>query len=75
MFYADVSSSSVSFSNIYSFDEEFVLQSLSGLKLAYFPGPDGVPACTLRKCAIVLSGPLTVIFNGLLRVGYFQSIW
>lgn len=65
----------VSISNIYSFDEESVLESLSGLKLTYLPGPDGVPACILRKCAVVLSGPLTFIFNGLLRAGHFPSIW
>ena len=26
-------------------------------------------------CAVVLSGSLTLIFNGLLRAGYFPSIW
>ena len=66
---------SVSFSNLYSADEEYVFESLFGLKLTYLPGPDGVPASILRKCAVVLSGPLTRIFNGLLRAGYFPSIW
>ena len=35
---------SVSFSNIYSFDEGPVLESLSGLKLTYLPGPDELPS-------------------------------
>ena len=66
---------SVCFSNIYSSDEEFVLESLPGLKFTYLPGPDGVPTCILRKCAVVLNDPLTFIFNGLLKASYFPSIW
>ena len=49
------------------------LLSLSGLKLTYLVGPDGVPACILKKCAIVLSGPLTFIFNGLLRASHLEE--
>ena len=49
--------------------------SLSGLKLIYLPGPDGVSAFILRKCVVVLSGPLTfILFNGLLRADYFPPI-
>ena len=66
---------SVSFSNIYSFEEESVIEPLSGQKLTYLPGPDGVPAYILRECAVGLSGPLTIIFNVLLRAGYFPAIW
>ena len=44
---------SVSFPNIYSFDEESVIESLSGLKLTYLLGPDGVPAHILGTVLLI----------------------
>jgi len=57
------------------FDCDEVFDYMKRLKLNYSPGPDGVPAFVLRKCAESLAIPLTFIFNRSLVTSYFPNCW
>jgi len=39
------------------------------------PGPDGIPAILLRRCAFALKGPLVTIFSLSLRTGEVPQDW
>lgn len=52
-----------------------VLSKLKKLKCSSSTGPDGVPSILLKECAVVLSAPLTMLFNRSLVEGYFPMCW
>ena len=54
---------------------EEVLEGLKALQSNFSPGPDGIPAFVLKKCADFLYIPLTDMFNSSLSSGYFPILW
>lgn len=54
---------------------EEVLEGLKALQSNFSPGPDGIPAFILKKCADFLYIPLTDMFNSSLSSGYFPVLW
>lgn len=54
---------------------ETVLFNLMSLQSSFNAGPDGIPNCILRNCAVHLCGPLTAIFNKSIELGLMPSVW
>lgn len=57
------------------FRESDVLKVLKKLNPNKGAGPDNIPPLFVKRCAEVLSYPLTLIFNYSLRSGCFPTIW
>lgn len=57
------------------FTQQEVLKALSSLSPKYSSGPDNVPSFVLRKCAVLLSDPLCVLFNRSLSSHVFPACW
>ncbi|KAL9883656.1 uncharacterized protein ACN427_010864 isoform 1-T2 [Glossina fuscipes fuscipes] len=55
--------------------EDDVFKGLSSLKYCCEPGPDGIPSCALKSCAVELCGVISKIFNLSLNLGVFTSRW
>lgn len=55
--------------------EDEVALSMKKLKNKMTCGPDRCPSFLIRDCAVVLSRPLTIIFNLSLKQGMFPDIW
>ncbi|KAL9917892.1 uncharacterized protein ACN427_000469 [Glossina fuscipes fuscipes] len=55
--------------------EDDVFKGLSSLKYSCSPGPDGIPSCVLKSCAVELCGVISKIFNMSLCSGVFPSCW
>lgn len=67
-------STSVALSDIdISYNE--VLRNLYLLKDSKSPGPDGLPAILLKKCAGVLYKPICDLFRRSLKEGIFPEVW
>ncbi|XP_055522713.1 uncharacterized protein LOC129716894 [Wyeomyia smithii] len=52
-----------------------VSKAICDLKQSYSPGPDGIPAVLLKKCAGSLESPLAAIFNLSLLKHQFPRKW
>ena len=52
-----------------------VSKAICDLKQSYSPGPDGIPAVLLKKCAGSLESPLAAIFNLSLLKHQFPGKW
>lgn len=58
-----------------AFTPEKVDIAIRSLKLDSSPGPDGIPAVFLSRCAGSLCGPLSMVFNDILETGHFPDAW
>ena len=56
-------------------DEQEIIKILKDLDINKATGPDGICNRVLRECALVLSYPLSLIFNKLISNGHFPSCW
>ena len=65
---------SVSIPNLVISDDD-VFKGLTSLKYSCAPGPDGIPSCVLKPCAIELYGVISKIFNLSLNLGVFPLRW
>ncbi|KAI5717970.1 hypothetical protein M8J77_014330 [Diaphorina citri] len=61
--------------NSCQFSSSQVFKALSSLPLKFSSGPDNIPPFILRKCASILSVPLSLIFNRSLSSGIFPTCW
>lgn len=52
-----------------------VVEKISKLKDDYSPGPDGLPAIVLKKCANYLAQPITALFQLSISQGVFPQLW
>nr|CAH8873838.1 unnamed protein product [Trichobilharzia regenti] len=62
-------------SDFHRFNTSDVLKCLKSLKPSQSLGPDGIPAIVLKKCADILSNPLTSIFNTSFSNNNVPSLW
>ena len=56
-------------------DEKTVFNAIKKLKSSMTAGTDTIPSFLIRDCASVLSNPLKVIFNLILRTSVFPDLW
>lgn len=56
-------------------NENTVLTQLKKLKWSCAAGPDGVPNCILKRCAMFLYIPLTFLYNKSIQQAYFPDVW
>ncbi|XP_055527225.1 uncharacterized protein LOC129719841 [Wyeomyia smithii] len=61
--------------NINEFSDEDVMNGVRKLKSSTRPGPDGIPAIVLIKCARAIRGPLGSIFEKSLAQAVFPDRW
>ncbi|XP_055542676.1 uncharacterized protein LOC129728273 [Wyeomyia smithii] len=61
--------------DIFTISNEEVAEAICNLKQSFSPGPDGIPAVILKKCAAVLKSPLAAIFNLSLQCHLFPRSW
>ncbi|XP_065091503.1 uncharacterized protein LOC135712488 [Ochlerotatus camptorhynchus] len=61
--------------DIFDVSQTMVENALKKLKSSVSPGPDGIPACILKKCSGMLITPLQAIFNLSLRSQQFPIAW
>lgn len=54
---------------------EMVISASKKLKNSFAPGPDGIPAVVLRRCASAIAEPLSFIFNRSFEQGEFPLSW
>ncbi|VDC04308.1 unnamed protein product [Peniophora sp. CBMAI 1063] len=58
-----------------SISESTVLRHLARLSPYKAPGPDGIQNVVLTKCADILAPWLVVVYNAILRHGYYYAGW
>jgi len=56
-------------------NEKEVLRSLENIKCNKAGGADDIPNTILKKCAYILSKPLSQLFNSIVSTGVFPSQW
>lgn len=56
-------------------DTTHIIKCLKNFKSSMSCGPDGIPSCLLKNCALAIATPLVIIFNTSLKYGYFPKIW
>ena len=54
---------------------DLILSAAKKLKRSYSPGPDGIPAIIISRCATVLANPLRCIFNKSFEQRKFPEVW
>lgn len=57
------------------FSEDSVTTSMKSLKANMVSGDDGIPSFLVKDLSIVLSNPLTIIYNLSLRTNTFPNAW
>ena len=55
--------------------EQEVLNVLNSLNINKSSGPDKIPAKLIKMCALLISGPLSKLFNKSLSAGKFPTSW
>lgn len=57
------------------FSENEISDALKGIKNKKSCGLDELPMCFIKDCSMVLVSPLTRLFNGCVRTGWFPPDW